>query len=50
MTALDRLDDAVFGRWCPVEVLGFAAVAVGGSVASVAFGACVALQLLKGVL
>ncbi len=47
---LERLDEAVLRRWCPQEVLGFVAVAVGGTVASVAFGVCVTLQILKEVL
>jgi len=29
MRCLTRLDDAVWGRWCPVEVLGWAAVLAG---------------------
>lgn len=50
LAQLDRLDRAVFGRWPPQEVLGAVAVAVGGTVASVAFGICLFLQLLKDVL
>ncbi len=46
---LDRLDEAV-GRWCPLELAGWACVIGGGVVASLAAGTCLALQLLEGVL
>ncbi len=48
--ALDRLDEAVFSRWPPQEVLGFLAIAVGAPVAAIAFPTCVILQLLKDVI
>lgn len=50
MSLFDRLDDAVFDRWPPQEVLGAIAIAVGAPVAAVAFPTCVVLQLLKEVL
>ncbi len=46
----DRLDRAIFDRWPPQEVLGALAVGVGGTIASIAFGVCVTLQILKEVL
>jgi hypothetical protein len=50
VSVFERLDSAIFDRWPPQEVLGAVAVAVGSLVATTAFGACIALQVLEDVL
>lgn len=50
LNQLDRLDETVWGRWCPLETLGWASVLVGSALLSGSAVAMSGLLILRNVI